>query len=66
METYTNKIKRIKFRNPTNGWSVLEMEDGNTVVGSPAFASEGLEITAEGEWDNGGKWWNGSYPKRKG
>lgn len=55
METYSGKIKKVKFRNQTNGWSVLQMEDGNTVVGSPAFASEGLEITAEGEWDDAGK-----------
>lgn len=55
METYSGKIKRVKFRNDTNGWSVLEMQDGNTVVGSPAFASEDLEITCEGEWVDGGK-----------
>lgn len=55
METYSGKIKRVKFRNDTNGWSVLEMQDGNTVVGSPAFASEDLEITCEGEWTDGGK-----------
>ena len=56
METYSGKIKRVKYRNDTNGWSVLEMKDGNTVVGSPAFASEDLEIVCEGEWDSAGKW----------
>lgn len=56
METYTATIGRVKYRNEANGWSVLEMKDGNTVVGSPAFASEGLEITCEGVWDSNGKW----------
>jgi len=56
METYTATIRKVKYRNEANGWSVLEMKDGNTVVGSPAFASEGLEITCEGVWDSNGKW----------
>lgn len=56
METYTATIRKVKYRNDANGWSVLEMTDGNTVVGSPAFANEGLEIAAEGDWDSNGKW----------
>lgn len=55
MDTYTGKIRRVKFRG-NDGWTVLEMRDGATVVGSPAFASEDLEIVCEGQWVDNGKW----------
>ena len=55
METYTGKIKRVKFRG-NDGWTVLEMHDGSTVIGSPTFSSENLEIVCEGQWVDGGKW----------
>jgi len=49
METYSGKIKKVKVRT-NSGWCVLQMTDGNEVIGEALFASDGLEIVCQGVW----------------
>ena len=49
METYSGTIKRVKVRT-NSGWCVLQMTDGNEVIGEAPFAGDGLEIVCQGVW----------------
>ena len=43
-------VKSVVFHNPENGYAVLRLENGDTVVGRAQAVWEGETVEAEGEW----------------
>ena len=52
-DTLSGTVERVVFRNPENGWTVLDLDAGETlekVVGTFADVHVGEELIMQGDW----------------